>query len=169
MTLNWKPNPEPDIEKYEIFRGARPQDIKENIKDISLDVNQYLDTKLKDGSTYYYKIRAVDKDGLEGKFCEPVEAKTKPIPETPEGLKVSLNAGQVKLTWRKNPEKDIAFYRIYEKDFFSWKPVGETADAVFVYNGEVKPGKTMTFRLIATDTVNLESEPSEEVSVEIPK
>lgn len=166
-TLRWEPNPEPDIKEYEIFRGDSPDDMR-RIDDVSGAQTQYVDDRLKDGRKYYYKVRAVDEDKLEGEFSDIVYSDTKPVPVRPTGLTARLNGGRVDIEWLDNPERDIAKYLVYMKGFL-WKMLGETSRPSFSYTGELKEGKTLTFRVIAVDATELESEPSAEVSVTVPQ
>jgi fibronectin type 3 domain-containing protein len=168
VTLNWKLNQETDIAKYEVFRGDDPGNVDRPVQDIPATLSHFTDKDLKDGMKYYYKVRAVDKDGLTGKFSEVISSSTKSVPKKPEGLKANIEGSQIRITWQPNPEKDIARYVIFKKGFLSWDKTGESTVTDFSYREELKKGKTFTFRLTAVDLSNLESEPSEEVSITIP-
>jgi hypothetical protein len=169
VSLSWDPNPEADIAKYEIRRGTSPQSIKKKVKEIPGSTSNYIDPKLKDGRTYFYKIRAIDRDGLKSAFSESVESTTKPIPQTPAGLNVALQGQQVKITWQKNPESDIANYNVFKKEFLTWEPVGACVETEFFYSKNLKKGKEVVFRITAVDETNLESKSSEEIKIKIPK
>jgi fibronectin type 3 domain-containing protein len=169
VSLNWQPNPEADIKEYRIFRGDSQDSIEKNIKNVPANVFAYTDKKLKDGRRYFYKIQAIDKDNLVGKFSDTVSAMTKPLPTEPKGLLIELVNGQLKLSWHKNPEVDIAKYQVFKKASFAWEKVGETTDPTFFYRDELKAGKTIIFRVNAVDTSNLESNPSLKISYRVPK
>jgi hypothetical protein len=79
-----------------------------------------------------------------------------------------VEADQVVLVWTANTEPDIAKYVVAQKGFLAWNPVGEAPDARFLFRGEVKKSKTLTFRVSAVDQTRLESEPSDEITVTIP-
>jgi fibronectin type 3 domain-containing protein len=169
ISLNWQPNPETDIKEYDIFRGKSQQSIKKNIKNVPGTVFSYTDKELEDGQKYFYRVRAIDKDNLVGKFSDPVRSMTKPLPSKPKGLTIDFDNGQIKLSWHKNPEMDIAHYQVFKKAFFSWEKVGETIDPIFFYKDELKEGKTLVFMVKAADTSKMVSEPSEEISYLVPK
>ena len=78
------------------------------------------------------------------------------------------DGNQIRLTWKPNLERDISKYVVGQKGFFLWDRIGESAGTEYIYRGEMKKGKTLTFRVIAVDQTNLESEPSDETSVIIP-
>jgi hypothetical protein len=167
-SLRWAPNAEEDIVRYEIFRGADPSSVNKKIQETPGNVHQFSDQGLEDGMKYYYRVRAVDRDGLEGQYSETVLSATKPLPTRPTGIRGVVEGNQIRLTWKPNWEKDIVKYVIGQKGFFTWDRIGESAGTDYIYRGELKKGKTLTFRVIAVDQTNLESEPSDETSVIIP-
>jgi len=80
ITLTWNPNPEPDIAEYRIYRGNSSSGRFGEIGKSGVDRLTYTDKGLSDGKQYYYKIRAVDQDGLKGKLSSPVRGMTRPQP-----------------------------------------------------------------------------------------
>ncbi len=169
VSLKWKASKEADIAKYEVYRGRDSQSVNTRVLEVPASATQAVDKGLDDGSRYYYRVRAVDKDGLEGTFSNSSSSVTKPVPVKPQGLKVVLEGSRVRLTWQPNPEKDINGYRIFQKSFFLfWEKVGEAPGTEFLFQGELKKGKTLTFRITAVDRTQLEGEPSEEVGLVVP-
>jgi fibronectin type 3 domain-containing protein len=70
--LRWKPNPEPDIVKYKIYRHSFLGD-----KEIgSTDKTQFTIDSLKPEEEYTVTLTAVDQDGLESKKSEQIEVRT---------------------------------------------------------------------------------------------
>jgi fibronectin type 3 domain-containing protein len=70
--LRWKPNPEPDIVKYKIYRHSFLVD-----KEIgSTDKTQFTIDSLKPEEEYTVTLTAVDQDGLESKKSEPISVRT---------------------------------------------------------------------------------------------
>lgn len=169
VSLKWKASQEEDIAKYEVYRGRDGQSVNTRVLEVPASATQAADKGLEDGSRYYYRVRAVDKDGLEGDFSNLASSVTKPVPVKPQGLKAALEGNRVRLTWQPNPEKDIAGYRVSQKSFFLfWEKVGEAPGTEFLFQGELKKGKTLTFRITAVDQTQLEGEPSEEVGLAPP-
>ena len=169
MSLKWKASEEEDIVKYEVYRGRDGQSVNTRVLEVPASSTQAVDKGLEDGTRYYYRVRAVDKDGLEGNFSNLASSVTKPVPVKPQGLKAVLEGNRVRLTWQPNPEKDIAGYRVSQKSFFLfWEKVGEAPGTEFFYQGELKKGKTLYFRITAVDQTQLEGEPSEEVGLVVP-
>ncbi|HHD56725.1 MAG TPA: hypothetical protein ENK89_03475, partial [Desulfobulbaceae bacterium] len=107
ISLSWQPNPEPDIDHYEIYRGTIADDIRTKIKTIGPEKTTYTDMVPADSRTYWYRIRAVDQDGLTGAWSAVVHATTKHPPVQPKGLKAIVGPSGILLSWKKNPEPDI--------------------------------------------------------------
>ena len=168
VSLRWSPNLEKDIARYEIFRGGDPSSVTKKIQETPGNVQQFSDQGLENGAKYYYRVRAVDQDGLEGQYSDTVMSATKPLPMKPTGIRGGFEGNQIRLSWKPNWEKDIVKYVVGMKGFFTWDRIGESSGTDYVYRGELKKGKTLTFRIIAVDQTGLESEPSDETSVLIP-
>jgi len=169
VSLKWKAGEEEDIARYEVYRGRDGESVNTRVLEVPALSTQAVDKGLQDGSGYYYRVRAVDKDGLEGNFSNLASSVTKPVPVMPQGPKAVLEGNRVRLTWQPNPEKDIAGYRVSQKSFFLfWEKVGEAPGTEYLYQGEFKKGKTLYFRITAVDQTQLEGEPSEEVGLVVP-
>jgi len=107
-------------------------------------------------------------DGLEGQPSETVLSSTKPVPAQPTGIPAVIEGNQIRLRWRPNGERDIAKYLVEQKGFFMWDRIGESEGIQYLFRGEMKKGKTLTFRIIAVDQTNLEGMPSEPISITVP-
>jgi hypothetical protein len=49
-----------------------------------------------------------------------------------------------------------------------WEKIGESSGTEYLYQGDMKKGKTLSFRLTAVDQDLLEGEPSEEADITVP-
>jgi fibronectin type 3 domain-containing protein len=76
VELQWPPAPENDIIAYEIFRGETEDNLR-RIATVNAPATSYLDSGLRDGSTYWYQVRAIDSDRLKGDLFPPISATTK--------------------------------------------------------------------------------------------
>lgn len=65
ISLSWNASPTADVIKYEIHRSTFSAFGYSKIKEVNSNTLEYIDTTENSGKTYYYKIIAVDKDGLE--------------------------------------------------------------------------------------------------------
>jgi fibronectin type 3 domain-containing protein len=127
------------------------------------DKTDFIDTKLADGTTYSYRVKAVDVDGLQSEFSEIISATTKAVPSRPKGITAEGGKGKITIFWEANPEADIARYHIYRKTPFGFRKIGST-DGTSYTDEKRKDGKTYTYKVSAVDRDDLESPFSEEIS-----
>ena len=89
-----------DFDYYEIWRSS--DNITFSYLDIS-ETNSYKDEiSLVQNSTYYYKIKTIDKNGLSSSFSSILTASTGPdtrIPSNPSNLEVTNGNGQIEVIW----------------------------------------------------------------------
>ncbi len=166
VNLQWQANPENDITAYEIFRGETGDDLRK-IATVPAPATSYQDSGLRDGSTYWYQVRAIDNDQLKGAFFSPVTATTKPRPTAPAGLSIKLDAQGIMLQWQKNREKDIDHYEILSMGFLSTK-VGETRATSFLYSDQLEPGNAYRFQIRAINEDGMIGNNSRPLSIRIP-
>jgi len=162
VPLAWQPNPEKDIAVYHIYRAAGPEDFAQ-IANVSGKTG-YQDRDLKDGTTYKYKIRAEDKDGLISDFSDVISVQTKPKPKKLEGVMSRISEGNVILSWEPASEPENTHYVVYEKRFFGLQRI----DAVKITSfSEAAPGKgkSKIYAVTSVDKDGLESELSQEITV----
>jgi len=139
------------------------------------DTSQYLDRNgekeasnlglLKDGTVYHYKVVAFNTANVRSSASKPVQAKTKVIPATPQGLAATTNAaGTIRLDWQANPEKDIAGYRVdvSKKAANGFRPLTYVAVSndipLKAEETPLEPGENRFYRVKAVDHERLESE-----------
>lgn len=65
IVISWNPSPTSDVVKYEIQRSSFKAFGFEKIKVVDAETTEYIDTTDVAGKSYYYKVIAIDKDGLE--------------------------------------------------------------------------------------------------------
>ena len=65
IVLSWNASPTADVVKYEIHRSTFSAFGYTKIKEVNANTLEYIDTTENSSKSYYYKIIAVDKDGLE--------------------------------------------------------------------------------------------------------
>jgi hypothetical protein len=162
VPLTWQPNPEKDIVLYHIYRLEGSEDFIQIAK-ISGKTG-YQDKELKDGTTYKYKIRAEDKDGLISDFSDVISVQTKPKPKKIGGVISRISEGNVILAWEPGSEPDLTHYVVYEKRFFGLQKIDSVTITSF---SEAAPGKgkSKIYSVTAVDKDGLESEHGEEVTV----
>jgi fibronectin type 3 domain-containing protein len=123
IALYWNRNTEPDMNSYRIYGGTspNPQTVVDSLPfsyyDRGGNFNYSTDvtiTGLINGTTYYYRMTAVDNGGNESNFSTEVSATPAlPPPAAPKNLQATAGIAQVTLTWNANTEADFLRYRIY--------------------------------------------------------
>lgn len=156
--LSWSRNRESDIKEYQVFvKGPEDAGFRQ-IRELS--DNRYRDSDLKDGSSYTYKVRAIDRDGLISAFSSPSVIKTKPLPARVAGFNAVDVANRV-VVWKPSPEKDVHSYNIYKKGFLGTSQKAATVQSTRWQVDE--PKGNVELYVTALDDSGLESEPSDTV------
>ncbi len=166
IPLKWHNNPEKDIKSYVIFSSDSEGGEFRRVG--TTGKNNFVHQNLKDKTAYYYKISAVDRDGLVSDLSDPVSAITKPRPVKPSGLE--SESGLVKsarLKWAKNPETDIDYYIIRRKPAKSgrYRDVGKSKTNIYLDTG-LADGSIYRYVVKAVCVEGLVSDTSEQTDVE---
>ncbi len=72
VTLRWSRNIESDLLRYRIYRGAASP-ANSVIDSVTAGIQTYSDTTVASGTTYFYRISAVDNSGHESNFSNEVQ------------------------------------------------------------------------------------------------
>ena len=101
VTLEWDPNPEPDVNGYIVYVGNAPRNYTNAIPVTATTVTLQLDT-----GKYYFAVTAHDTNGLESAFSDEVSCTiaTKPTrlrisPSTNQLIRVSLQQSTDLTNW----------------------------------------------------------------------
>jgi len=171
VILNWTSVNSAISSNYQLDRAAAKDGPWTKIND-KLTGGTYVDTGLKAETTYYYRIRAFNKNGW-GEFSDAAEAATFVFEhETPSGLRVSgTTAATVSLVW--NPVTGAASYKLYgaksitEPGTSAYSPLANiTSGAAYTHIG-LKNGDTWWYKISAVTVNHGESPKSEAVSIKV--
>ncbi|NPA81254.1 MAG: fibronectin type III domain-containing protein [Epsilonproteobacteria bacterium] len=160
IKILWRPHPNPKVVSYIIERREAGEDKWKKIDEVEGRLNaEYIDRDVDENKIYYYRVKVKTYDGVISKPSKEVKANTKPLPRTVTGLKATTNLPrEIKLTWDPNPEKDIAYYKIYRnlliKDIF--RPIGKSTTTEYVDKIK-KDGAVYYYKVTAVDKDGLES------------
>lgn len=123
------------------------------------------------GTTYYYTVRAVVKEGaFTAESFDSPEYSYKPVdvfpPKAPSGLMAVFAEGRINLLWDANFESDFAGYNVYRsKDGISFTKINDVLLKSPTYRDEkTEPGKKYSYRVTALDASGNESPPSETIA-----
>lgn len=128
IELSWQPNNNPPYTDYRIERSP---DINFSTYTyfIALATLAYVDTSITPGTTYYYRIRAINNDGILTDVEPPVGSPLEVIapypvdfipPKRPFGLDFSYISGKFIVSWSKvvlsennSYTDDVNYYKVY--------------------------------------------------------
>jgi fibronectin type 3 domain-containing protein len=107
VTVRW--DAVPGATRYRVKRGASATGSFSTVATVSAPATQYIDTKVKNGRTYYYVVQALDNAKGASPNSAPSMAATPSLP-APAGLAATAGNRQIKLTW--NAVASAVSYRI---------------------------------------------------------
>ena len=175
--IAWAKSPDEKVTGYEIERKKEDGDAWRQAGTTSgHDVTLFNDRagasesaptgRLKDGTEYLWRVRAVNVAGAKSEWSEPARAVTKVAPKAPAGLETTTDeVGCVKLSWDANEEKDIVEYVVEARaaDGRSWKTVSKGSKTCGAEDTGLGNGVARVYRVKAIDVHTHESEWSAEV------
>ncbi len=167
--LVWAANKEKDIAQYVVESSPAPDRGFTEAGRVSIDETRGLKQEdLPPALTRYYRVKAIDVDGLESEWSEPIAGSTKPLPGAPDGLSVEWTSDGAFLRWEAPPQKDIARYRILNKKLFGQEEVASSESDEYFFSAEALAQKKVLM-VIAVDKDGLESPPSPPLEIRPPK
>lgn len=166
IQLNWAPSNEKDFAYYKVYRALNPllfytyraKTKEPNFEDL---VNE-------NGKVYYYKVTAVDKDGLESYRQEnAIVGSTLGMPLHVAITSSSQDDRSINITWETQDDRAVKFNLI--KEFKSQKQVITGISEKSFSDRDVVKGIEYKYNVVAIDKYGLASAPSENVIISIPK
>lgn len=169
VILTWNPSTTSDFTHYKIYRSPTTSLLYSYYgKTTNTEFEDYVN---ENGKIYYYKVVAVDKDGLESKQQEsPIAGMTMPSLAAPVANAVKYDGRSVRLSWVG--DRNTVKYTIIKE----YKLNGETRKQNFTgifepnyQDMEVSSGVEYVYHIIAIDKYGIASNLSDAVVVTIPK
>ena len=124
----------------------------------------YVNTGAKAGKTYYYRVKAVNRDGMASGYSNIVSGKAKAaVPAAPSVTAGNSSTGKPRLTWKA--VSGATSYRIYRSESrgTGYSLLGTTSSTSYVNTG-AKAGKTYYYRVKAVNRDGMASAYSNIVS-----
>jgi len=168
IRLTWASNPEKDIGRYIIEVSKKPDGGFRKLaflpvfEGVSLEAE---DTGLEPGAARYYRVCAMDKDGLESLWSEVAQGTAKPLPDAPSGVSVQREDTAVRIVWKPPSQTDVVQYRIWARKLLGWDLLAtvEHPDCAWPVADLTK---AVNVAVTAVDKDQLESVKSEAVRVD---
>jgi fibronectin type 3 domain-containing protein len=134
------------------------------------------DAGFQNGETYFYRVRAIagrDASEAEGPVSEAASITPRDTfaPERPAGLSAVATPNTIELSWERNPEADVAGYRVRRGQAGSEPLVLNEAlvETANYSDAQVTRGQEYSYQVTAVDGEGNESEPSRAVAVRVPQ
>ncbi|CRF41029.1 Putative fibronectin domain-containing lipoprotein [Helicobacter ailurogastricus] len=168
IELSWAPSSQSDVALYRVYATNR---IDGHFKSIAETKEpHYTDEVDADGASRFYKVVAVDKNGLEGVMpTESIKGVTLPRPTPPIITKGTIEDGQAIIEWQSVPDKRVKGYAVYRFDGNSnSSPVrfGNLTNTQFI-DKNMANGQKYRYQVVSIDAAGLESRPSKEVELRL--
>jgi len=118
ITLTWEASEIKDLAYYNIYRSTSPNgNFAYHVK---LEATNFTDAVPEDGKFYFYKVTAVDKDGLESQLSSvAVQGSTLSKPQTPIAYDGKIANNAVELQWSNNDPRTVS-YTVIKTTKTSW-------------------------------------------------
>jgi fibronectin type 3 domain-containing protein len=173
ITLNWEPSPSVDAVRYIIYRNTSPDGSFSELKQLNNATLTYEDFINEDGKRYFYKVRTIDKDGLESSpEVNPVMGITLTKLNKPILTLAQIQGEKAILNWQPGDNR-AKFYNIYKtiKDsFFKTRKEKYTniTDLRFE-DKDIVRGVEYQYAIEAVDENGIVSEKTNETLLVLPK
>ena len=166
--LAWNASPTNDVVQYEIHRSNYESFGYKKIETVNSNVLEYTDDLKEDGLKYYYKIIAIDKDGLDSTSdIKPVKGESLGKPTKPNLSQASIQGGVAVLNWSSTPR--AVSYTVIKKtkqNFFQYKTTKfENISGASFQDSDIVSGIDYKYSIQAIDEFGIASESSNEVSL----
>jgi len=159
VELTWNSNSEPDLAGYNLYRSQNDINYSK-INAGLITATGYTDNSVTAGTTYYYKLSALDIGDNESSLTGSQSATpTNVPPDVPTGLSALAGNQKVDLVWNPNAESDLAGYNLYRsQDTVNYTKISPGIIIAEDYSDtNVVDGNTYYYKLTAEDSVGLES------------
>ena len=167
IRLSWNPNPEKDLAGY----GVECSDESDGSFRKWVTVTALRDGKpsakemaLSSGAVRYYRIKALDREGLESDWSVIGHGRAKPVPDAPVTLTVEQVESNVRVTWKASVQPDVRRYKVWSKKFLGWKLISALEQTSYLFEF-TELSKPMTIAVSAVDRDELESKKSESIEI----
>ena len=167
ITLSWEPSPLSDFSHYNIYRASTPNGTFDY--HVKLETTSFTDKITEDGKFYFYKITAVDKDGLESPLSSvATQGSTLSKPQTPIAYEGKILNKTVELQWTNNDPRTVS-YTVVKTTKTSWIS-RETIDINNITgtnfrDTDIKPDISYTYEIMSVDKDGIRSLPTQAIEL----
>jgi fibronectin type 3 domain-containing protein len=161
--LRWEPNVEADVTGYRVLRLRSGAPQPELVAALERGITEAVDPGVGAGETLTYTAVAVDADGLESAPSDPVV-----VVGVDYGLEATAQGDAVRLRWDPALQVDFASVRVVRLGGLRDQELGNVTASEFV-DGDVSPGDTRRYVVVAIRADGSEAPPSAPLEVRVPE
>ncbi|MBD3799087.1 hypothetical protein [Sulfuricurvum sp.] len=167
ITLTWGPSEISDLSHYNIYRSANPNGSFEY--HAKLETTNFTDIITEDSKFYFYKITAVDKDGLESSLS-PVatQGSTLSKPQTPIAYEGKIVNKGVELQWKNNDPRVVSYtvIKTTKKSWISRESVDiNNITGTSFRDTDIKPDTGYLYEIMSVDKNGIRSLPTQAIEL----
>lgn len=162
ISLNWDPSTITDLDYYNIYRSTA-SDGRYSYH-VKLNDTKFTDVLKEDGEVHFYKVTAVDKDGLESLQGATVTQGSSMIkPKTPITFDGKISPNGVDLSWVNSDPRTVS-YTVIKTTKHSWidretVEINNIADTKF-HDSDIKPNIQYIYSVVSIDKDGIRSLPA---------
>lgn len=167
ILISWDPSTRENLSYYNIYRSHLENSNFDYY--VKLTETSFNDRIESDGATYYYKVTAVDSDGLESPLSQhAIKGMSLPKPKTPTSFNGYLHNHAVELQWQKS-DPDTQSYTIIKTKKEGWlessvSEINNITETSFT-DHEISPDVSYSYQVCSVNQYGLRSEPTEPISL----
>ncbi len=168
ILLTWNPSTTSDFAYYKIYRSPTSSLFYSFYGKTAN--TEFEDLISENGKTYYYRVVAVDVDGLESKQEGTVTGMTLAALNAPVVSSARYDGGAIFITW--GGDENAIKYSVTKEFELSGKTQKQSFTGIFESNfvdQDTVPGVEYKYKIIAIDKYGIASSPSDSVIIKTPK
>lgn len=173
IIVGWDPSETGDVIMYKIYSSSSADGSYTHLKSVSNSYTHYEDLFKEDGKRRFYKVAAVDKDGLESTLnMSPAMGSTLPKLNKPIITLAQIQGERVILNWKAGDNRAESFivYKTAKHSFFNRQTSKITGiQGLRFEDSNIIRGVEYLYSIESVDQHGITSEKTQEVSLTLPK
>ncbi|QKF81669.1 fibronectin type III domain-containing protein [Halarcobacter ebronensis] len=173
IAINWQASNASDVIKYNIYRSSNATSGFDLLHSVNVSTLEYEDFINEDGKVYFYKIRAVDKDGLESsEHVNSVMGSTLNKLNKPILTLAQIQGQKAILNWQAGDNRAVSYtiYKTIKEGFFKTKTVKfQNIQALRFEDKDIVRGVEYSYAVQAVDQYGIVSEITSKTELVLPK
>lgn len=161
VLIGWASNIDADLMGYKVYRSLAADGVFTALNGGAVvSTNEFLDTDTVEGTTFFYKVSAVDTSNNESAMSAVVSGTRTPPPDTvapnaPTGAGATGTKAGMQITWDANSETDLAGYRVFRSTSlngtYSLLNTGALVTGTAFTDGSAAVMTSYYYRIVAVD------------------